>query len=682
LTALSSVAVAQPAFDILSSNAEIFVTRETKPADLIALALVLVLAPPAVLWLSEVVIGLGLPRSRQIAHATLAALVIALITVEGLKRQTDIGPGGLVALGVVLGLAGGLLVLRAETVRLWLRILAIAPIVFAVNFLFFSPVTSAVMTQAPDPAGVAVGNPRRVVMIVLDELPTESLLDGTGKVDADLFPNLAALASESTWYRNHTTVAPNTTAALPAIVTASRPRDAASAAVAATSPRSLFTLLGETYEMNVHEVETRLCPRTLCNQRPSPGARSGFRLLVYDTYDLWRDFASPARQGAGVDFAGGKLIGARNAQQDGYRFIRSLRPTDRPRFDFLHVLLPHQAWHYLPTGQDYRFAGRERVSQLNGQEVIGAPRGLWGDYSWWESAWTARLGRQRHLLQVGATDRLIGDIVTKLRAIDAYEDSLIIVTADHGVAFNDGDPVRGLSRGNYPQIAWVPLFVKAPGQRTPVVDDAPARTIDIVPTIADHLDIRLPWEVDGRSLAKPAPAGQPVEVFDWTLSPWKPPPGEQYVTLPARKGFAEVLRGQASAAEGDPALRLYSLGKYGSLLGQRPEAFEKQVLEPPTGIIDRTGGKRQAEPGAHRVPWIVVEGSIAGASSDVPLVITVNGVIAGFSATASPITVASFNPFWTVVAPEMFRAGTNRIGVYLVHGPPDDPTLISVPLRN
>ena len=68
-----------------------------------------------------------------------------------------------------------------------------------------------------------IGKPNRIVMIVMDEFPLESILDGTGHVDAALFPNFAALANTSTWFRNDTTVAPYTDVAVPAILTGRLP---------------------------------------------------------------------------------------------------------------------------------------------------------------------------------------------------------------------------------------------------------------------------------------------------------------------------------------------------------------------------------------------------------------------------------------------------------------------------
>ena len=64
-----------------------------------------------------------------------------------------------------------------------------------------------------------IAHPHRVVLLALDELPIGSLLDGSGHVDAGLFPNFAALERTSTSYRNMSTVAPYTELAVPAILT-------------------------------------------------------------------------------------------------------------------------------------------------------------------------------------------------------------------------------------------------------------------------------------------------------------------------------------------------------------------------------------------------------------------------------------------------------------------------------
>ena len=49
-------------------------------------------------------------------------------------------------------------------------------------------------------------------------------------------------------------------------------------------------------------------------------------------------------------------------------------------------------------------------------------------------------------------------------------------------------------------IASVPLFIKLPGQKKGTVSDFPATLEDILPTLADVLDIKIPWKMTGHSL--------------------------------------------------------------------------------------------------------------------------------------------------------------------------------------
>jgi hypothetical protein len=78
---------------------------------------------------------------------------------------------------------------------------------------------------------------------------------------------------------------------------------------------------------------------------------------------------------------------------------------------------------------------------------------------------------------------------------------LVVFVADHGVAFEPGVSRRYVSPQNLAQVGSVPLFVKAPGQRTGHTSDALVTTLDVFPTIADYLGTD--WPSEGRSLRKP-----------------------------------------------------------------------------------------------------------------------------------------------------------------------------------
>ena len=107
----------------------------------------------------------------------------------------------------------------------------------------------------------------------------------------------------------------------------------------------------------------------------------------------------------------------------------------------------------------------------------------------------------RHLLQVGYTDRLVGELLDRLERTGLLERALVVVTADHGYSFRVGVKSRRLiSDDNVEEIAPVPLFVKAPGQMEGRGE--PGRscgTSTCSPTIADLLGTQVFYEQDGRS---------------------------------------------------------------------------------------------------------------------------------------------------------------------------------------
>jgi Sulfatase len=165
--------------------------------------------------------------------------------------------------------------------------------------------------------------------------------------------------------------------------------------------------------------------------------------------------------------------------------VADLRRTGRPSVNFYHLLLPHAPFEYLPSGQRYVHGEADQFGGLAGRKPL--------------DEFLTRHGYERHLWHVAFTDRLIGALLRRLRRQGMYDDALIVVTADHGASFRRGHDRRYVNESILEDIASVPLFVKAPGQRRGRTSDAYVRTTDIAPTIADLLDIRLPWSGNGDS---------------------------------------------------------------------------------------------------------------------------------------------------------------------------------------
>ena len=93
-------------------------------------------------------------------------------------------------------------------------------------------------------------------------------------------------------------------------------------------------------------------------------------------------------------------------------------------------------------------------------------------------------------------DYHLGKLVLKLKKEGLYEDSLIVVTADHGESFGDhkttlGRPIVGHGGVVYEEVIKVPLIIKYPqnkfaGERYKM----PVQLVDIYPTILDVCGIK------------------------------------------------------------------------------------------------------------------------------------------------------------------------------------------------
>jgi hypothetical protein len=294
-----------------------------------------------------------------------------------------------------------------------------------------------------------------VVLLVMDEFPSDSLLDRRRRIDPVRYPNFAALAGDSTWFRNAYSVYDSTTKAVPLILDGVRPRPRTSAD-RRDHPRSIYDMFARRgYRIVDSEEATALCPPSICR-----GGRTRRPAIIPN------------------------LLGGRPQRFN--RWVRSIE-AGKPTFWFKHLLLPHGPYQYLPSGARARPRPADLLPGMN--SVPG-----------FHDEFVTRHNEQRYLLQLGFADRLLGRLVRRLKQEGIYDDTLIVVTADHGIAFQVGvDTRRSVSQSNVEELTPVPLLVKRAGQRAGRVSEAYARTLDVTPTIADVLGWRLGYRSDGRS---------------------------------------------------------------------------------------------------------------------------------------------------------------------------------------
>ena len=661
--ALVALAVAQPLFDLLSREPAFFVARNTTSGQLTAFVTVVCLLLPAGLIAIEAAARRLHVAVGSVVHAAWITILGALFLLPLLKRIDALDTGLLI--GAALALAGllALATRRLRPVASFLTILGVAAIVVPGVFLATPSVRSAVVRfeRAPLPARVEYAPP--IVIIVFDEFPTNSLLDRNRRIDRESYPHIARLADGATWYRNASTVSSQTIWAVPAIVTGRYPIQVNAVPTRRYYPDNLFAMLSERYRATVFGSFLQLCPADTCaydfdvqDSLGGLGADLGIAYLhvvappalesrLPPIAGDWRDFAG-ARRFRTV--GGERQRNERRAEFE--RFLATIGPDPSGRLYFLHTLLPHMPYQYVPSGRRYRARDyqrhREGGADLFRKSDPWLPVGL----------------QQRHLLQVGMVDRLIGDLTARLRAQGIYDESLIIVTADHGASFLHGNRRREVTEDNAADVLQVPLIVKLPHQAKGAISDRTVETVDIVPTIADVLSTAVPYAVDGRSLLDDSEPDRSRRTY-------------------VRRGYSAVGVETFPAHLDDPGweakLRrfesgLYGLGPHGALVGRALSTLEVRAPAETAVRLVRAAAFGDVDPDADVLPLHVRGRLSGGADGPVSLAVSVNGVVA---ATTLAHREDGEWVFGSMIPEHVLTPGANRVEVFVVDSADEDPVL-------
>jgi hypothetical protein len=482
----------------------------------------------------------------------------------------------------------------------------------------------AVGHDEPEEQAAAVERRPPVIVLVFDEFPADTLVRPDGRIDAARYPNFAALARTSTWFRNGHTVYDSSFKSVPSILDARLPRRGTAPDVRSHQP-SVFHLMDRLgYDVIKAESATAVCPPRIC-----PGART-------------------RRPGVLKRLAGG------GRPPRLHRWIGAIRDRPRPTFYFQHALIPHEPWIYLPSGRQSRPTGEDPIGGINRPIGFHDPR-------------LTDHNHLRHLLQVGHADHELGLLLRRMRRTGLLDRALLIVTADHGYSFEVGvNERRQVSETNVEQIAPVPFFVKAPGQTTSRIDDSLVRTVDIVPTIADLLDVPLFWRHDGHSAFSEVTRSRetlriPRRDFSRVITIGRDELDERRRDLRAWRARKFGTGAQSELVFGDPWESAYRIGPHRRLVGRRVPAANVATSSRVQGEVANAALLRDVEASEQIVPTRVtgrLSGSPPGAMRD--LAVAVNGRIRAVG--------RSFHlrgkraEFFSLLLPESaLRPGPNRV---------------------
>jgi len=333
--------------------------------------------------------------------------------------------------------------------------------------------------------GAAPGVRRNVVIYLVDTLRAGHL--GCYGYNRPVSPHIDAFARQSAVFRHTVAQSSWTRPTTTTILTGLLPRTHNVFSHRDALAPQAVTLAERLREVGYHTAGFVTNP----NVAPNFGLDQGF--------ELYRLLGPKRRTAAGIN-------------ERAAEWLDSEWKKDAPFFLYLHTMEPHAPYDPPPAFLQ-RFAPGLRnpawtqmafVEALEKGDAVGTPE--------------VRQGlRNLYDAEIAANDEAFGALVDLLVQRKLWDDTVIVFVADHGEEFGDhGGWEHG--RTLYDEMLDVPLIVRIPGAGGKIVERQ-AQQVDVVPTILDALGLKLPADLEGRSLLALAegPAIDPQEepAFSW-----------------------------------------------------------------------------------------------------------------------------------------------------------------------
>ena len=494
LLAAAVLAVVIPANEKIAANDVFFSAHGVSQIAWVAVLAVALVA----LWLLLAGVLTVLKKRLQPASYDIAAsaimFVVAWFLAGNVLTQTLFT--GVPVLGPIIGLAvaaGVTLLARRFTMGsplfVFASIAAVAPLVLSV-FAGSAAAAATPLAFAPDSQRPSI------MWIVSDELQYPLVFDQAGKIRPE-FPNLQALQADSTTYTHAYSAANYTDYAVPSMLTGISD-------IAAEGPErmqevranigivpSLASEYSVVMESPIYRFE---CDTTDCasvGSAKDSNVVSQYLGFAADTAAiagrtaLSRPFsdAFPSLDGKWRDFwSGGDEFGDNAEGNSVSKAIAGLRRAEQaapgaPIFSFWHTIRTHAPWNVDREGKEI---DPSRLPIVEEAHMVGSNKA--GTYSTPE---LQSIERRLYANSAIDFDRQLGQLIAELKATGRYDNTIIVLTADHGATMTvEADRrVGDTLEQRWAEVAHVPLMVKDPNQVEPATVVAPRSTGQIARTV-------------------------------------------------------------------------------------------------------------------------------------------------------------------------------------------------------
>jgi arylsulfatase A-like enzyme len=242
--------------------------------------------------------------------------------------------------------------------------------------------------------------------------------------------------------------------------------------------------------------------------------------------------------------------------------------ADRPAFAFVNLLENHEPY-LVDAGQPVSV--RRWLSYL---------RDVQGEYSWVQGRWNpapeeVARSRARYARSFQAIDERVRRIVSTLKAVGRWENTLFVLTSDHGQAFLEHDTFYHRFRVDE-EVTRIPLWVRPPGASSPgKAVDRWVSLVDVPRTVTELVGGNPFGDPSSLSLLGEPTVGTEREVYSMTDGLL---PKEQTDLPPERRALLDRLeiatyRGELKAiAAPNGETRVFRVSRSDPTVPAQPEA--------------------------------------------------------------------------------------------------------------
>jgi len=160
-------------------------------------------------------------------------------------------------------------------------------------------------------------------------------------------------------------------------------------------------------------------------------------------------------------------------------------------FLWMHYMDPHEPY-FPPNSWLNVFGSIKEASEINLKFFTSKKLG--------EKFELVQKAKQLYDLEVNYVDHCIGNLLNKLNDGGFIEDTMIVLTSDHGEAFNEHGNISHPAHILYEEVLRVPLIINGI-DKTEVAED-PIGLINLSPMILKHLGINNPKTFIGDNITK------------------------------------------------------------------------------------------------------------------------------------------------------------------------------------